>query len=55
MSTTGKALRKPSPHKPHIYLAGFVLVGCLIPMPIAATIFTSAIYIIPTPVWLLSL
>jgi len=55
MSTTDTALKKPLPHKSHLYLAGFVLVGCLIPMPIVATIVTSAIYILPTPMWLQSL
>jgi hypothetical protein len=55
MSTTGTALRKPFPHKSHLYLAGFVLAACLIPMPFVATIFTSAIYILPFPMWLQSL
>ena len=55
MSTTGTALRKPCPYKSHLYLAGFVLAACLIPMPFVATIFTSAIYILPFPMWLQSL
>jgi hypothetical protein len=49
MSTIDTISRKPFPHKSHSYLAGLVLVGCLLPIPIVATIFTAAIYIAPIP------
>jgi hypothetical protein len=55
MNTTDMALRKPFPHKSHSYLAGLVFFGCLIPIPIVATIFTASIYIAPISIWLQSL
>ena len=55
MNTTNTALKKPYSHKSHSYLAGLVLFGCLIPIPIVATVFTASIYIAPISIWLQSL
>ena len=51
MNTTDMASKK----KPHSYLAGFIYFGCLIPIPIVATIFTASIYIAPILISLQSL
>ncbi len=46
MNTTDTA-GNPSIPKSHAYSAALVLLGCLIPLPIVATIVTAAIYIAP--------
>ena len=47
MNTTGTAAENPPIPKSHAYSAALVFLGCLIPLPIVATIVTAAIYIAP--------
>lgn len=47
MDTTRMASGTPSAPTSHTYSAALVLVGCLIPLPIVATLVTAAIYITP--------
>jgi hypothetical protein len=47
MNTAGTAAGNPAIPKSHAYSAALVLLGCLIPLPVVATIVTAAIYITP--------
>lgn len=47
MNTAGTAAGNPPIPKSHAYSAALVFLGCLIPLPVVATMATAAIYIAP--------